>query len=681
MSVTRRSSASPQRRIPRKPVSPTTRNHAQHVKANSTPVRGRKPLPGLPTLPDLKIQNSPGSPVRVYVQPDDWSFPTGYTAEFNDSRETRRSRRFSSGEQYFSAQEEPWNSTPPPPPPHLQLSFLDDNNFNFSDDFRFPMPGQYIDSLRVREGIPALYEEKMSESRDESDNTSTYEVFPDAPYQTPDNTTFHTPTEGSIMEEDEDEEEENDDVLPLQYHPLAANEHGARSSSLVRRKPLPQIEPLRLTAANNRAQYVSSPQHARQRTANLRPVSSYSAISDFSSRGRSPSALGCIPGSPGLRVRSAHSRGSLDHRSNIDRPTSSVLDLNASYRQAAPNPISLEENNAALRPAVGANASLLSIEKTLEMYLKNASKSQDPETLYRFALLLIARAKEIGLSNPNTQNNSSESLAKKSEKRPSRELEGSDTESKPPSSSDLIGQAKTLLKTLADRSYPFAQYYLADGYTSGLFAHKGKPDWERAFPLFVAASKHGHTESGYRAGLCYEFGWGCRKDAAKAVQFYRLSASKNHPGAMTRLGRACISGDLGQKSHREGLKWLRRAQETADSQYNSAPYHLGVLYVSGFGDCVFKDEAYAAQLFTQAADLGHAEAAYRMGEAYEHGRLSCPKDAGLSVHFYAAAAHMGHVKGMMGVCAWYMIGAEPFLEKDDDEAYEWARKAAELGSF
>jgi TPR repeat protein len=33
----------------------------------------------------------------------------------------------------------------------------------------------------------------------------------------------------------------------------------------------------------------------------------------------------------------------------------------------------------------------------------------------------------------------------------------------------------------------------------------------------------------------------------------------------------------------------------------------------------------------------------------------------------------------MNLCAWYMVGAEPVLEKDENEAYEWAKKAAEHG--
>ena len=212
--------------------------------------------------------------------------------------------------------------------------------------------------------------------------------------------------------------------------------------------------------------------------------------------------------------------------------------------------------------------------------------------------------------------------------------------------------------------------------------NKGKEDYDRAFPLFISASKHGHAEAGYRAALCYEFGWGTKVEASKAVQFYRQSASKNHPGAMLRLGRACLTGDMGlRKTYKEGVKWLKRAAESADFQYNSAPYELGILHETGFGEDIFPDQSYTAQLFTKSADLGHAEASYRLGDAYEHGKLKCPRDPALSVHFYTGAAQLGHPLAMMALCAWYLVGADPILEKDENEAYEWAKKAAEAGKL
>jgi TPR repeat protein len=104
------------------------------------------------------------------------------------------------------------------------------------------------------------------------------------------------------------------------------------------------------------------------------------------------------------------------------------------------------------------------------------------------------------------------------------------------------------------------------------------------------------------------------------------------------------------------------------------------MHETGYGDDVFLDPSYAAQLFTKSADLGHPDANYRLGDAYEHGKLNCPRDPALSVHFYTTAAQAGHPLAMMALCAWYLVGAEPVLERDENEAYEWAKKAAETGT-
>ncbi|KAF1833298.1 protoplast regeneration and killer toxin resistance protein [Decorospora gaudefroyi] len=391
------------------------------------------------------------------------------------------------------------------------------------------------------------------------------------------------------------------------------------------------------------------------RTTVPRPGSAYTLGSELNGRGRTRSPLLEVGGSPSPNGSpNPYARSiSTNRRSPDVRPQSSYLDLtNLPYnQQIAP---AANFGNAALRGAVGQNASLLDAKKTLDMYRANVKKTQDNAVQYEFALFMIQVAHEVLATETATDDHGM-------------------------NSSELLKEARQILQKLADRSYPFAQYYLADGYASGLF-NKDKPDHDRAFPLFVAASKHGHAESGFRAALCYEFGWGCRKDYAKAVQFYRAAASKNHPGAATRLGKACLTGDMGlQNKYREGVKWLKRASESADFQYNIAPYELGLLHETGYGDDIFKDEVYAVQLFTQAAELGHPQAALKLGEAYEHGLLRCPKDAALSVHYYNCAAQADIPEAMMNLCAWYMVGAEPVLEKDENEAYEWAKKAAEHG--
>ena len=354
--------------------------------------------------------------------------------------------------------------------------------------------------------------------------------------------------------------------------------------------------------------------------------------------------------------RSASSGRSPDHR-----PVSYVDQLNdVSYRQQMAQQ-NLTLDNARLRSSIGANASLLDTKKTLDMYRANVKKTTDLKLQYEFAVFLIQMAQQSAIAQAE-----------------------SGTASPQPGISDsqeLVREARDILARCADRGYPFAQYYLADGYASGLF-NRGREDNERAFALFVSAAKHGHAEAAYRAALSYEFGWGTRRDYAKAVQYYQQAAAKSHPGAATRLGKACLLGEMGLGNrYREGIRWLKRATENADTQHNIAPYELGVLHTTGYGDDVFKDETYAAQLFTHAAELGHPEANLMMGEAYEYGLLNCPKDPALSIHFYTGAAQSGVPKAMMALCAWYMVGAEPVLEKDEAEAYEWAKRSAKAGMF
>lgn len=455
-----------------------------------------------------------------------------------------------------------------------------------------------------------------------------------------------------------------DAFQPLQYHhhPFQTGDGRGSADSSASNKKTQRFSDAAPPIPSHHHHHHLSPMGSSTRLgANLpRPSSAYSSGSELGAPGRTHSPQYARTPSP--------SRLSPD-----SRPMSYVDLLNVPYPQPPPAPSNLD--NAHLRSAIGDNASLLSTKKTLEMYRANVKKTNDPTIQYEFAVFMINAAQESATSERDNDSQRHSSL------RPNRDGESPHRDNSTPggSQADLLREARQILQKLSDRSYPYAQYYLADGYASGLF-NKGVEDNDRAFPLFVAASKHGHAEAGYRAALCYEFGWGSRKDPQKAVQFFRQSASKNHPGAMSRLGKACLTGEMGLGNrYREGVKWLKRAAESADFQYNSAPYELGLLHETGFGDDIFKDESYAAQLFTQSADLAHVEANYRLGDSYEHGKLSCPKDPALSVHFYTGAAQRGHPLAMMALCAWYMVGAEPVLEKDENEAYEWARKAAETG--
>ncbi|KAI1082775.1 HCP-like protein [Whalleya microplaca] len=609
-----------------------------------------------------KLRASPVSPVKVNFQPENWAQPSN--ASIEGSHQYQPSMPTNG-----QAQDLPDSPDAPPPPPHGSAY----NEYKPHTQSQRPPVGQEKPrgptSIQMHSGIgyaPVADQDSQSvsdgsSSLDPNRHSRESETTASTQQQTSTDSSAETSSSSvsgglndgyeSRVTSEEACQEESDCPTPdtqtvpqLQYHhqPFLPRVSSVPLESISRNSSKSDL------AENGMAinRHLTPNSYMSMRRSSMpRPQSSYSLYSEYGPRGRSPGA---------------HSR-----RSPETRPTSYAELLNVPYPQQAPAPINFD--NSHLRNNIGSNASLLSAQKTLEMYRQNVKKTNDFSIQYSFAVFLISTAKEQGADieapSPREKGNS----------------KGSPRKDGPESSpAELIREAKSILTRLANGGYPFAQYYLADGYASGLF-NKGKEDYNAAFPLFVLAAKHGHAESAYRAGLCYEFGWGCRKDPAKAVQFLRTAASKNHPGAMTRLGKACLSGDLGENRYREGVKWLKRATESADAMYNVSPYHLGTLYETGYGDDIFKDEGYAAELFTQAAELGNPEASYRMGDAYEHGKLNCPRDPSLSVHFYTGAADRGHAAAMMGLCAWYMVGAEPILEKDEEEAYEWARRSAELG--
>lgn len=364
--------------------------------------------------------------------------------------------------------------------------------------------------------------------------------------------------------------------------------------------------------------------------------------------------------------------------SHLPLPNSSSV-ATQSIRAPSPPPNGPLLDHSHLRP--GKQAALLSHERTLELYRANAKKTQDPDLQFEFAVFMIDASKSLPIP-PNTPGNLLV-VERALEKR-----------------EDLVREATSLLKRLADRGHPASQYFLADCYANGIGTVKGKQDFDKAYPLFVLAAKHGHPDAAYRAGTCCENGWGCRRESAKAVQFFRKAAAALHPGAMYRLGIAELNGELGlSKSPKEGVQWLKRSAEHATAEFPHALHELALLHERGIDNVVFVDYEYSTELLAQAAELGYAPSAYRLGECYEYGKMGCPQDPALSIHYYVCifffffffsphpyssslqniAAQQNHRDACFALTAWYLVGSPGVLPQSDTEAFLWAQKAAEAG--
>lgn len=114
----------------------------------------------------------------------------------------------------------------------------------------------------------------------------------------------------------------------------------------------------------------------------------------------------------------------------------------------------------------GAKASLLSYAQTINMYRENAKKTNSPDIQCDFAIFMVEAAKPIGEDDETRY--------------------------------EYLAEAEKLLKQLAARGHAESQYYLGNLFASGLLNKKGKNEFDKAFPLFVQATKHHHADAAYR---------------------------------------------------------------------------------------------------------------------------------------------------------------------------------------
>lgn len=246
-----------------------------------------------------------------------------------------------------------------------------------------------------------------------------------------------------------------------------------------------------------------------------------------------------------------------------------------------------------------------------------------------------------------------------------------------------INDAHKVVKKMVAAGSTDAMFYLADNFGQGGL---GLPvDAKEAFALYQSAAKLNHPQSAYRVAVCcelgHEEGGGTRRDPMKAIQWYKRSATLGDTPAMYKMGMILLKGLLGQpRNPREAVSWLKRAAERADKENPHALHELGLLYESARPeDHILRDEAYAFQLFHQAAELGYKYSQFRLGSAFEYGALGMAIDQRQSIAWYSRAAAQGEHQSELALSGWYLTGAGDLVRQNDQEAFLWARKAAMSG--
>lgn len=269
-------------------------------------------------------------------------------------------------------------------------------------------------------------------------------------------------------------------------------------------------------------------------------------------------------------------------------------------------------------------------------YRKRMKDDPDPEAQFAFAKYLVEAAKKLG-----------------------DELGASDPKLGRKYRDHLLQESLRNIKKLAEGKEPYAdaQFFLANLYGTGQLGLQ--VDHEKAYYLYLMASKLNHPAATYRSAVCNEIGAGTKKDYSRAVLFYRKAAALGDTAAMYKLGMILLGGLLSQpRNLREAIVWLRRAAAQADEDNPHALHELALLHERpNNGGIVPHDINMARELFSQAAQLGYAPAQFKLGSCHEFGNLGCPIDPRRSIAWYTKAAQKGDSEAELALSGWYLTGS------------------------
>lgn len=399
----------------------------------------------------------------------------------------------------------------------------------------------------------------------------------------------------------------------------------------------------------------------------------YSAANDFLGMPQPQQAQpGYPPGGPPQGVQPAGPPGAQQvpsrqaSMSNLARTNTSRSTLSLSSISSVPPRMPTESVGASSTRRRG-GAVAIDVSKPpytrefVDDYRNRMKVDPDPEAQFAFAKYLVEAAKKIG-----------------------EELAAHDPRAGRKYRDSLLAESLRNVKKLAEGSkepYADAQFFLANLYGTGQLGLQ--VDHEKAYYLYLLASKLNHPAATYRAAVCCELGAGTKRDPNRSVLFYRKAAALGDTAAMYKLALILLNGIMGHpRNPREALVWLRRAAAQADEDNPHALHELALLHErpnNGTNGVIPHDPHLAREYLTQAAQLGYAPAQFKLGQCHEFGTLGFVIDPRRSIAWYTRAAERGDAEAELALSGWYLTGSEGVLKQSDTEAYLWGRKAANKG--
>jgi TPR repeat protein len=176
-------------------------------------------------------------------------------------------------------------------------------------------------------------------------------------------------------------------------------------------------------------------------------------------------------------------------------------------------------------------------------------------------------------------------------------------------------------------------------------------DYERAVRLFTQAAEQGEVNSQRNLGLMYMQGKEAPQDYDKAAYWLRKAAEQGNADAQYRLSSLYNDGLGVPEDIEQALYWIRKAaaQGHAESQNVLQSYNENVardeaikICTEGVAAFEAKNYARAFELFSQAAEMGQADAQCNLGMLYITEGTGIKHDDEKAVYWLRKAAVQGN---------------------------------------
>ncbi|EXX64826.1 uncharacterized protein OCT59_024373 [Rhizophagus irregularis] len=203
------------------------------------------------------------------------------------------------------------------------------------------------------------------------------------------------------------------------------------------------------------------------------------------------------------------------------------------------------------------------------------------------------------------------------------------------------------------------------------FEIETKLNIEKAFNLFLIASKKNHIFSQYLVGSCYKYGNGTIKNEKLAFEYFEKLANKNFTYGQVEIGFIYKNGIGVKKNSKKAFYWYEKA---ANNGNLTALNTLGLYYKNGIE--VEKNYIKAFELFKKSAKDVYPNGLNSLGCCYELG-IGTNINMKKAFELYQKSANLGDKGAQYNLAMMYENGKG--ILKDIDKAIYWYEKSAKQG--